>query len=218
MPILRKILDRVQKAYGKPDGPPATDPFELILYENIAYLAPDDRREAAFRALREQAGSTPAEILRASPDALHRAAKLGGILAEHRVKKLLRAAQIAQEKFAGRVPNEKRALKLFPSIGDPRAERILLFTKTQPVLALDSNGLRVLVRLGYGHGQTSYAATYRSAQQAAAAEIERDCGKLIRAHQLLRRHGQKTCKNTAPRCVECVVSDLCRYYRDHECS
>ena len=45
-------------------------------------------------------------------------------------------------------PASEKALKRFPSIGDPGAEKILLFTRSYPVMALDSNGLRVLCRVG----------------------------------------------------------------------
>ena len=196
MPILREILERLQGRYGRPEAAPRREPFEMVLWENVAYLVGDEQREVAFRALRERVGTKPAEIL-----------------AEHRVKKLLRAAQIAQARFGGNVPAEKRALKLFPSIGEPGAEKILLFTKTAPVVALESNGLRVLVRLGYGREEKNYAATYRSVQEGVAEEVERDYRWLIRMHRLLRRHGQETCKRTAPRCGECVVAEDCRYYQ-----
>jgi hypothetical protein len=42
-----------------------------------------------------------------------------------------------------------------------------LFTGTRAVLAVESNGARTLVRLGYGTVGRSYAATYRSVQAAA---------------------------------------------------
>jgi endonuclease III len=213
MPILREILERLQGCYGRLEEPRRRDPFEMVLWENVAYLVDDAQREVAFRALRSRVGTKPADILGAQQKVLLEVAKLGGILAEHRVKKLLRAAEIAQEKFGGKVPAEKRALKLFPSIGEPGAEKILLFTKTAPVVALESNGLRVLVRLGYGREEKNYAATYRSVQEGVAGEVEEDCRWLIRMHQLLRRHGQEKCKRTAPRCGGCVVSEDCRYYQ-----
>ena len=34
--------------------------------------------------------------------------------------------------------------------GEPGAEKVLLFSGSAPVLALDSNALRVLLRLGFG--------------------------------------------------------------------
>ena len=55
------------------------------------------------------------------------------------------------------------------------------------MLALDSNGLRVLFRLGYGDMARSYDGMYRSVQQAVTRELAADTNSLIRAHQLLRR-------------------------------
>jgi hypothetical protein len=46
------------------------------------------------------------------------------------------------------LPQAKKALKRFPSIGDPGAEKILLLTRSYPVMALYSNGLRTLCRVG----------------------------------------------------------------------
>jgi endonuclease III len=106
-----------------------------------------------------------------------------------------------------------RALRKFPGIGAPGADKILLFTKTHPILALESNGLRVLLRLGYGTEDARYEVTYRSVQQAADDELVRECAWLIDAHQLLRRHGQEWCRRTRPRCDECALTALCPWVR-----
>lgn len=52
----------------------------------------------------------------------------------------------------------KKALQQFPAIGDPGPEKILKFCGAAPGLPLESNGLRVLTRVGYGHKQRNYAA------------------------------------------------------------
>jgi endonuclease-3 len=101
----------------------------------------------------------------------------------------------------------------FPGFGEPGAEKILLFTRTQPILALESNGLRVLVRLGFGEEKKSYATTYRLVQAAATAEAKQDCTWLIRAHLLLRRHGQEVCRRSQPQCGDCPLSPECAHYR-----
>jgi endonuclease III len=90
---------------------------------------------------------------------------------------------------------------------------VLLFARRQPILALESNGLRVLVRLGFGEEKKSYATTYRLVQAAAAAEAKPDCAWLIRAHQLLRRHGQEVCRRSRPQCSDCPLSPECAYYQ-----
>ena len=193
----------------------------MILLENVAYLVSDERREQAFNALCERVGLSPPEILTAHEERLMEVARLGGMHPAARVEKLRRIAQIALKEFDGDldkvvkqpIAQAKKSLKKFPGIGDPGAEKILLFSKTQPVLALDSNALRVLLRLGYGEERKSYAATYRSAQEAIASELKRDFDWLIAAHQLLRRHGQELCKTAEPLCASCPLKSSCRYYQ-----
>jgi endonuclease-3 len=71
----------------------------------------------------------------------------------------------------------------------------------------------VLLRLGFGKEEKSYAKSYRSAQEAASAEIPESLGARIEAHLLLRRHGQELCKRNHPRCEACPLRPDCAYYR-----
>jgi len=218
LPKLTRVLAALRQLYGRPRPPAVTDPFELILYENVAYLADDARREKAFEALKTRIGLLPARIL-AAPSAALREIASQGIVADQTVDKLRSIAAIAVEDFGGdlsavtRLPfaQAKKALKKFPSIGDPGAEKVLLFARAAPVLALDSNGLRVLLRLGFGTEDKNYAKSYRSAQEAVATQLERDCDWLIELHQLLRRHGQELCKRSQPRCEVCPLRADCAY-------
>jgi len=217
---LSRLLGALRKFYGRPQPPAVTDPFEQILFENIAYLADDVRRTEAFEQLRERTGLKPEKILAAPPASLQEIAKRG-ITPAATAEKLREIAVIALDEFGGdlsrildRPPAEARkALKKFPSIGDPGAEKILLFSGSLPVLALDSNGLRVLLRLGFGKEDKNYAKSYRSAQAAAEAQLPKDCGVLIEAHQLLRRHGQELCKTKHPRCEACPLRPDCVYFK-----
>lgn len=220
----RNILDELLNFYGPPEPPGITDPLGMILLENVAYLVSDERRAQAFNGLRERVGLTPPEILMAHDETLLEVARLGGMRPAARMDKLRRIAQLALQEFDGdldRVLKQplakaKKSLKTFPGIGDPGAEKILLFSKTHPILALDSNGLRVLLRLGYGEERKSYSSTYRSTQDAVEGELKNDYDWLIVAHQLLRRHGQELCKTAAPLCPQCPVKSSCRYYREHQ--
>jgi endonuclease-3 len=80
-------------------------------------------------------------------------------------------------------------------------------------MALESNGLRVLCRVGFAEEQKNYSATYRLVQDEMHEQVPHDCDSLIRAHQLLRQHGQELCKRSKPRCAECPLSDNCNYHR-----
>ena len=217
---LARALDALEKLHGAPLPPPTRDPLELVLWENVAYLADDTRRAAAFRALKKRVGTRPEEILAARGEILFEVGR-AGIMPGGSAEKLRRTAAIALEQFGGDLkaavkrplPEARKALMKFPSLGAPGAEKILLLSGRHPVLALDSNGLRVLLRLGYGHEAKSYATTYRSVQEAAAAELPPDVEKLARAHLLLRHHGQTLCRRSKPRCEACPVAEVCVYYR-----
>jgi endonuclease III len=144
-----------------------------------------------------------------------------GILPDVSAGKLHTIAKIACEEFDSDLhsalkkplPQAKKALKRFPSIGDPGAEKILLFTRSYPVMALDSNGLGVLCRVGFAEEQKNYSATYRLGLDAIHEQLPRDYDSLIRGHQLLRQHGQELCKRSKPRCAECPLSNGCDYNR-----
>jgi endonuclease-3 len=223
-PSFGELVAKLEGHYGKPLPPKPADPLGLIIYANIAYLVTDDKCEAAFAALRSDVGLRPTDILSASTEDLIKVARLGGIHPELRAAKLKEIAQIVLNDFDGdldavlqlALPRAKRALQKFPSIGVPGAEKILLFTKTHPLLALESNGLRVLLRLGFGEERRNYSASYASVQEALKDQIGNDCDFLIRAHQVLRRHGKELCRTNNPACEICPVKHWCAYYRNDQ--
>jgi len=164
---LPQIAERLQVHYGKQKPPKLDGPWEMILWENVAYLADDERRWKAFQVLKKKVGTKPEQILSAPQGSLLEVTR-HGILPEQFAEKLLKCAKIALEDFDGNLrsllrcplPKAKRALQKFPGIGEPGAEKILLFSGTYTVLALESNGLRVLRRLGFGEEKKSYSTTY----------------------------------------------------------
>lgn len=218
---LRKIVSILARFYGQPAPPVTTDPFELILWENVAYLVSDERRAEAFELLRRTVGTKPHEILAAPNDALLQVAKVGGMQPERRAVRLRELALIAMNEFDGDVrsalklplPKAKKALQKFPSIGEPSAEKILMFTRSHPVLGLESNGLRVLLRLGLGEEKKNYSASYRSVQADIKDQLGDDYDWLIDAHNLLRQHGKDLCKTNRPMCDRCSLKKSCVYFQ-----
>jgi hypothetical protein len=65
-----KPVDKLQQHYVAPAPSPWTDPLELIIWENIAYLANDKRRAEAFAVLKRTIGTRPDQILAAQHSAL----------------------------------------------------------------------------------------------------------------------------------------------------
>jgi endonuclease III len=214
-----QLIARLRQHYGEPVPPAANGPFELVLWENACYLLPDERRLEVFNTLRTQVGLSPAAIDAASDRVLLPIAMRGGMRPATRVFRWREIARITINQFAGNLdsilsrpyPEAKKALKQFPTIGDPGAEKILLLCGMSYGLPLDSNGLRVLGRFGWGHVQKSYGATYRSVQDALKPELPVEIERLKQAHLLLRIHGKTLCKDNEPLCHQCPVAAECSY-------
>ena len=212
-------LALLRKTYGplKPAEP--RDPFELIVWENAGYLVDDERRSFVFERLMNAAGRTPLEIVAAGKKKIEIAIRDGGMQPAHRAAKVLRCAEIALELAGGNLtsalktlPDKKRRtlLKRFPGIGDPGAAKILLLCGFDDGPALESNGLRVLERLGAISENDNYATMYR--EGIAYLDANGIRGKTaIDAFTLLRAHGRELCKRSEPRCAVCPLSPTCRY-------
>jgi endonuclease III len=217
-PRLPRLISLLRAHHGAPAAPPVRDPYRLLLLEQVAYLADDDVRLAAFRELERRIGTAPERILAASHAALRAVTRLGGAIApDRRAQRLRTVAERMATKWDGdlspvlRLPfiEARRELTRYPSIGVPGAERILLLSGAHGVLALDSNGLRVLLRLGYGTESRQYARAYAAVQEAAERELPRTVAARRSAHLLLRLHGRTLCRTTKPRCGECPLLPHC---------
>jgi endonuclease III len=220
-PQFQLVLRLLKGHYGQPAPPAVTDPYEQVLLENVVYLANDERRMAAFAALKKRVGLRPEKILAASDETLLEITRMGSIVPEVSVRKMREVAAIAKNALKGNLRaslkkplrEAARDMKLFPGIGDPGAEKILLFARGHRILAFDSNGLRVIHRLGFSEDKKNYSASYRAAQEALQDQIPADFNSLIRAYQLLRRHGKELCKNSRPLCGQCPLQLDCRYFK-----
>jgi endonuclease-3 len=214
-----RLIARLKRHYGEPALPPAIGPFELVLWENACYLLPDERRFEVFSTLRDKVGLNPTAIDAAPDGVLLPIALRGGMRPTMRVFRWREIARITLTQFAGDLSSvltlpyaeAKKALKQFPTIGDPGAERILLLCGVANGLPLESNGLRVLTRVGWGRAQRNYGATYRSVQDALKPELPVHVERLKSAHLLLRIHGKTLCKEKAPLCHQCPASTECHY-------
>jgi endonuclease-3 len=219
MPEFKKLVAALKRSYGTPQLPPAQGPFELVMWENACYLMPDERRVQVFEGLRKRVGMNPKAILKGDPDTLLELATLGGMRPQVRVFRWQEIARITMSQFDGDLsqilklpyPQAKKALKQFPNIGDPGAEKILMYSGASPGLPLEWNGLRVLTRVGYGRAQKNYGAMYRSVQEGLKDELPRKAEAIAQAHLLLRQHGKEICRDKSPQCHECPIKEMCAY-------
>lgn len=222
--ILPAIFDRLEKFYGKLKRPQPTDPYEMLLHRNCGYPQSDERCDKGFRALKTEIGLAPQKILDASDAKLRevmRPSVMKPELAAFRLKEI--AARVVDE-FSGDMravlrrplPEAKKALKKFPTVGDSTAEKILLFNKVAPVAAIPSNSVHVALRLFGGDpdlDRRNWNAAYRFAQDALRNAFPSDINAQLRAYLLLKEHAREICKLAHPLCDQCPVSALCPYFK-----
>src|SRR6185437_6308042 len=99
-------------------------------------------------------------------------------------------------------------LTSLPGIGPKTAAILLCFSMGRPVIPVDTHVFRVAWRLGLIRRQIGEAKAHAVLQ----ALVPRDI--VYPFHFALIRHGRAVCRAPRPRCAECVVTDLCAYYRE----
>jgi endonuclease III len=207
----------LRKQYGAVELPEPRRPFELIVWENCAYLVDDQRRTQTFERLRKAVGIAPQKLIGAGVKKIEAAIRDGGMQPSHRAAKVLRCAEIALAYADGDLATAMSALaekprrtllKRFPGIAEPGADKVLLLCGFTDAPALESNGLRVLERLGLVAPGQPYAAAYRAG---VAALIHTGIlgPRAVEAYAVLRAHGRELCKRSSPLCAACPLRPTC---------
>jgi endonuclease III len=173
MPRLTRHLDTLDSLYGPQlPGRPA-DPWLFLVWWHCVwwhcgYPASDTSRAKGWESLKSRIGVGPDQILVAGHFQLTAALKPGGMVPELRAMRLKEIAERVQTEFGGdlmgaiqRLPlsQARAALKRFPNIAGPGADRILLFAGLSPVAAVPSNCPHVLVRIRVGKECENYGKT-----------------------------------------------------------
>lgn len=196
------------------------DPFQLVLWENMGALIPDAQRAALFAEFADSIGLAPGDVITADPELLMSLARRGGMRPHVRVERWQTSAAIVMERCGGDlastlralvVPKARALLKRFPVIGDPGADKILLFSGIAARPSIDTNGLRSLVRFGFFPQQPSYAASYKAGLALLVSDGRTDREWLMQAYLRLRSHGKNLCRRGAPLCEACPLDRSCAH-------
>jgi endonuclease III len=203
-----------------PPPAPLSDPLALILWENVGYLIDDERRAALFAEFEARVGLTAKAIDTADGGMLLEMAARGGMRPQDRVARWRQIARLVLERadsdLAGALaklspPKAKSLLKAFPMIGAPGADKILLFAGLSLTPSLESNGLRVLARLGLIPALENYAAFYREGVELLRRDGLAKRDWLVSAYGVLREHGRSLCRRSEPACLACPLDGACAH-------
>jgi endonuclease III len=214
------MLDCLEQRYGVLRAPEPSDPYEHVLWANCGYPPSEENCRRGFDALKHEVGLATRNILSARAARLVRILRTGGIVPELRAERLKWTARVVETDYGGdlhsalqcALADARKILKRFPTIGDPGADKILLFSGRAPVPAVPSNCVHVPLRLGVGTEGTSYAQSYRSVREAFAEQLPSERRALERAYLLFKHHGQVCCKRGTPLCESCPLCAECPFF------
>jgi endonuclease III len=125
----------------------------------------------------------------------------------NKTKHLIGLGKMLTEEFGGEVPSTVDELVRLPGVGRKTANVITSVVWNQPNMAVDTHVFRVSKRLGLVNQNDN-----------TPLEVERQLIKNIPkqhvhiAHHWLILHGRYVCLARSPKCLECPITHLCRYF------
>jgi endonuclease III len=124
----------------------------------------------------------------------------------NKTKHLIGMANMLLQQFNGIVPMAVEALIQLPGVGRKTANVITSVIDQQPNMAVDTHVFRVSARLGL----TTKATTPLAAEKQLIKHIPKQY--VHKAHHWLILHGRYICTARSPKCSDCGLSNVCKFY------
>ncbi len=178
------------------------NPYTLLVAVVLSAQATDVAVNKATKALFAIA-DTPAKMVALGEAKLRRHIKTIGLF-NTKAKNIIRLSAILIAEHGGEVPDDRQALEALPGVGRKTASVVLNSAFGAPTIAVDTHVFRVSNRTGLAPGKTPL-------------EVENKLARVVpkrmrqHAHHWLILHGRYVCLARKPKCLECVVEDLCRF-------
>lgn len=124
----------------------------------------------------------------------------------NKTKHLIGMAQMLLDRFKGEVPLTVDELVELPGVGRKTANVITSVIDQQPNMAVDTHVFRVSARIGLTVG----AKTPLAAEKQLIKYIPKEL--VHKAHHWLILHGRYTCIARNPKCEQCGLQTVCKYF------
>lgn len=122
--------------------------------------------------------------------------------AEHLVQMAKRVVEV----YDGNIPNTREELQTLAGVGRKTANVVLAVWWNQPTMAVDTHIFRVAERIGL----TTNAKNPLDSEKQLIKYIPEDI--IPKAHHWLLLHGRYTCQARTPKCKQCGLQVICKYY------
>lgn len=203
----RFTLEALRKVIKKPETELRyEDAYQLLVAVILSAQCTDERVNKVTPALFE-AFPTIEALAEATPEQLFPLIRSCSY-PNNKAKHLVAMARMVRDAFGGKIPRTIKELQKLPGVGRKTAQVVasVAFDSTE-ALPVDTHVFRVANRIGL---VTEDADT--------PLKVERQLKRIIpreewgEAHHLLILHGRYTCTARNPKCEQCPVRPVCKYY------
>lgn len=176
------------------------NPFELLVATILSAQCTDERVNQVTPALFARF-PTPADLAGAEPSVVEALIRPTGFF-RNKAKSLLGMAHAVDGRFDGEVPTAMADLVTLPGVGRKTANVVRSVAMDLPGLPVDTHVGRLSRRLDL-------------TQEPDPVRAERILNTLVPAPERgvfslrLILHGRAVCRSRRPRCVDCVLADIC---------
>lgn len=152
---------------------------------------------AAYPTIADLADSTAEKVLEYIKTVSYPNSK-----AEHLVQMAKRVVEV----YGGEIPNSREELQTLAGVGRKTANVVLAVWWNQPTMAVDTHIFRVAERIGL----TTKAKNPLDSEKQLIKHIPETI--IPKAHHWLLLHGRYTCQARSPKCENCGLKEICRYF------
>lgn len=207
---IKQRYDRALAWFAETMPAPATElnyetPFQLLVAVILSAQCTDKRINMVTPAL-FAAFPTPADMAAATPDEIYPYIKSVSY-PNNKARNLAGMARALTELYNGEIPSDIGQLLTLPGVGRKTANVILSIIFDKAAIAVDTHVFRISERIGL----TTDSRTPLETERTLTSHIPEHL--LARAHHWLILHGRYICKARRPECLDCGLTDICRYYQ-----
>lgn len=181
------------------------NPYQLLVAVILSAQCTDKRVNTITPALFE-AFPTPEAMAAATAEEIFPYIKSCSY-PNNKSRSLAGMARKLVDDFGGEVPSDIDQLMSIPGVGRKTANVILAVVYGKSAMAVDTHVFRVSERIGLTTGSKTPLATEKTLVKNIPEEL------IPRFHHWLILHGRYVCKARRPDCLNCGITDVCRYYQ-----
>lgn len=181
-------------------------PFELLVAVILSAQCTDKRVNLTTPALFEQYPDAEA-MAKAEPEEIFKIIRSISY-PNNKSKHLVAMARRLMDEFGGEVPQEVKELQSLQGVGRKTAHVVTSVLYRQPNMAVDTHVMRVSNRIGLTTNTARHNPLLTEKQLVRHIPEE----DIPDAHHWLILHGRYVCVARNPKCEQCGLQDICKYF------